>query len=231
MGRTVLGRERQAMMRQIATNKKNQYEIGSIGFLSAAFHNLAREYEEAELLAAHTPGLAEKGQFAELSSHLRIQLGRASEGIALIRRGIADLFEIAPHPGLASFFTLLTAAQQRAEKTDDALESIEQSLRVNPEVLLARPEALRVREELRLEKVQAKQAETDFRNSIALARSMGAKAFELRAMTGLARLLASSDRRGEARTMLTYIYNWFTEGCNTADLNDAKALITELSQN
>jgi class 3 adenylate cyclase/tetratricopeptide (TPR) repeat protein len=53
MGRTELGRERQAKMRQIATNQKNQYEIGSIGFLSAAFHNLAKEYEEAEPLAAH----------------------------------------------------------------------------------------------------------------------------------------------------------------------------------
>jgi tetratricopeptide (TPR) repeat protein len=235
MGRTELGRERQAKMRQIATNKKNQYEIGSIGFLSAAFHNLAKEYEEAEPLAAHALELAEKGQFAELSSHLQIQLGharaqlgRTSEGIALIRRGIAGLLKIAPHPGLASFFTLLAAAQQRSGETDDALESIEQSLQVNPEVRLARPETLRVRGELRLEKGQAGQAETDFRDSIALARSMGAKAFELRATASLAKLLVSRDRRGEARMMLTGIYNWFTKGLDTADLKDAKALLEEL---
>jgi hypothetical protein len=45
----------------------------------------------------------------------------------------------------------------------------------------------------------------------------------------LARLLASQDGRDEARTMLADIYNWFTEGFDTADLRDAKALLDELS--
>ena len=44
----------------------------------------------------------------------------------------------------------------------------------------------------------------------------------------LARLLAKQDRRDEARTMLADIYNWFTEGFDTADLKDAKALLDEL---
>ncbi len=46
---------------------------------------------------------------------------------------------------------------------------------------------------------------------------------------GLARLLASQGRRDEARAMLAEIYNWFTEGFDTADLKDAKALLDELS--
>jgi hypothetical protein len=45
----------------------------------------------------------------------------------------------------------------------------------------------------------------------------------------LARLLASQGRRDEARAMLTNIYNWFTEGLDTADLKDAKALLEELA--
>ena len=45
----------------------------------------------------------------------------------------------------------------------------------------------------------------------------------------LARLLAKQDRRDEARTMLAAIYGWFTEGFDTADLKDAKALLDELS--
>ena len=52
---------------------------------------------------------------------------------------------------------------------------------------------------------------------------------ELRATTSLARLLAKQDRRDEARSMLAQIYDWFTEGFDTADLKDAKALIDELS--
>ena len=58
---------------------------------------------------------------------------------------------------------------------------------------------------------------------------MQAKAWELRATTSLARLLASQGRRDEARTMLADIYNWFTEGFDTADLKDAKALLDELN--
>jgi predicted ATPase len=52
---------------------------------------------------------------------------------------------------------------------------------------------------------------------------------ELRATTNLARLLRDTGRLDEARSMLAEIYNWFTEGFDTADLKDAKALLDELS--
>jgi predicted ATPase len=58
---------------------------------------------------------------------------------------------------------------------------------------------------------------------------MSAKAWELRATTSLAQLLAKQGKHEEARTMLAGIYNWFTEGFDTADLKDAKALIEDLS--
>jgi predicted ATPase len=58
---------------------------------------------------------------------------------------------------------------------------------------------------------------------------MKAKAWELRATTSLARLLASQDRRNEARTLLADIYGRFTEGFDTLDLKEAKALIDELN--
>ena len=74
-------------------------------------------------------------------------------------------------------------------------------------------------------------AEADFREAIALAQKMGAKAWELRATMSLARLLAKQGRRDEARTMLAEIYGWFTEGFDTADLKEAKALLDELSVN
>ncbi len=58
---------------------------------------------------------------------------------------------------------------------------------------------------------------------------MSAKSPELRATTALAGLLRDTDRRDEARTMLADIYGWFTEGFDTADLRDAKALLDELN--
>ena len=57
---------------------------------------------------------------------------------------------------------------------------------------------------------------------------MSAKAWEPRATMSLARLLRDTGRRDQGRTMLAAIYNWFTEGFDTADLIDAKALLNEL---
>ena len=67
-----------------------------------------------------------------------------------------------------------------------------------------------------------------FQRAIEIAREQSAKSYELRAATSLARLLASQGRRDEAGTMLADIYNWFTEGFETADLKDAKALLDKL---
>jgi predicted ATPase len=72
-------------------------------------------------------------------------------------------------------------------------------------------------------------AELDLRECLVRARSMGAKAWELRSTISLARLLRDTRRRDEARAMLAEIYSWFTEGFDTADLKDAKVLIDELS--
>ena len=76
---------------------------------------------------------------------------------------------------------------------------------------------------------KAAQAQKCFERAIEVARKQSAKSFELRATMSLARLLASQGRRDEARMMLADIYNWFTEGFDTPDLKDAKALLAELS--
>ncbi len=67
-----------------------------------------------------------------------------------------------------------------------------------------------------------------FSARLRFARRQSAKSLELRATTSLARLLAKQGRRDEARAMLAEIYGWFTEGFDTADLKDAKALLDEL---
>jgi predicted ATPase len=73
------------------------------------------------------------------------------------------------------------------------------------------------------------EAENSFRTSIEIARRQGAKSPELQATTSLARLLAKQGRRDEGRAMLSEIYGWFTEGFDTADLKDAKALLDQLT--
>jgi class 3 adenylate cyclase/predicted ATPase len=76
----------------------------------------------------------------------------------------------------------------------------------------------------------APEAQKCFERAIEIARNESAKSFELRATTSLGRLLSNQGRRDEARAMLAAIYNWFTEGFDTADLKDAKALLDELNE-
>jgi hypothetical protein len=73
------------------------------------------------------------------------------------------------------------------------------------------------------------EAERCFRTAIKIAKRQSARSAELPATTSLARLLVKQGRCDEARAMLAAIYGWFTEGFDTADLKDAKALLDELS--
>ena len=72
------------------------------------------------------------------------------------------------------------------------------------------------------------EAELQFQHAIAIARQQQGKSLELRATVSLARLLRDTGRREEARMMLGEIYNWFTEGFDSADLKEAKTLLDEL---
>src|SRR5260370_24093159 len=97
----------------------------------------------------------------------------------------------------------LAEAQEREGAITDALETVEQGLQANPkELLFYRPEALRLRGELRRNTGQPELAEADFRESVALTQKMSAKAWELRATTSLARMLAQHGTCDEPRTML-----------------------------
>ena len=82
---------------------------------------------------------------------------------------------------------------------------------------------------LRQNDLNAAEAQSCFERAIEIACKQSAKSLELRATMSLTRLLAKQGRRDEARAMLADIYNWFTEGFDTADLKDARALLDELS--
>ena len=75
---------------------------------------------------------------------------------------------------------------------------------------------------------QVEEAEESFFTALDTARQQQAKSLELRAAMSLARLWQSQDKRQDARDLLAPVYNWFTEGFDTADLQDAKGLLDEL---
>ena len=128
---------------------------------------------------------------------------------------------------------LLAEAQLQLEDIHSADSSLERAFELVKETGegWADPEIHRVLAEAILRKPGADMlaAQRRFEEAIAIARKQSSKWWELRATVGLARLLARQGKREDARTMLADIYNWFTEGFDTADLKDAKALLDELS--
>jgi predicted ATPase len=120
----------------------------------------------------------------------------------------------------------------KADRPDDALSAVSEALAVadQQEERYYEPDIHRIRGEVlpRQDGSNVEETENCFRRAIAIARKQCGKSLELRATMSLARLLAKQDHRNEARTMLAGIYNWFTEGFDTADLKDAKSLLAQL---
>ena len=118
-------------------------------------------------------------------------------------------------------------------RLDEALQALTEALSIadEQETRSFEAETHRLKGELLLKKDDhnSAQAQSCFERAIEIARKQNAKSWELRAMTSLARLLDKLGKRAQARVMLADIYNWFTEGFDTADLKDAKALLDELA--
>ena len=86
------------------------------------------------------------------------------------------------------------------------------------------------RSSFRIHRSAEAEAEACFQQAIDIARRQSAKSLELRAVMSLSRLWQQQGRKAEARQMLAEIYGWFTEGFDTADLREAKALLEELGR-
>ncbi len=234
LGRAELARQREAqMMRAAEANGNNPGDVAWAGFFASGLRLSLKEPEQAERLAAHALEVSEQHQFPQTAAfargHLglaRALMGRASEGIELIREGIAGLLALGTWAG--GSITLLGWAQLVAGDINGALATAEEALQEASDYPTSREQVLALRGELRLIQGQMELAEADFRERLAIARRMDAKGLELGATMSLARLLDKTGRRDEARAMLAEIYNWFTEGFDTADLKDAKALLGEL---
>jgi predicted ATPase len=159
---------------------------------------------------------------------------REREAVNQIREGL-NLMRSATAAKIANthFLGLLAEAYGKARKYEDGLAAVEEAL-IAVETTGERfyeAELLRLKGDLlgMGDSPDFDAAEDSFKSAIRVAQNQSAKSWELRATTSLARLLVQRGDRDEARSMLRDIYNWFTEGFDTADLKDAKALLDELS--
>jgi class 3 adenylate cyclase/predicted ATPase len=160
-----------------------------------------------------------------------VQQGCNEEGIALIEEGLASR-TIGDELNRPALLVLLAEAYRKTSRLNDGLNALREALAVADELEVHHVEAEshRLRGELLLEQNSSHMPEARicFQRAIEVARQQGAKSPELRSTTSLARLLAQQGCNDEARAMLATIYGWFTEGFDTADLKDAKALLDEL---
>jgi predicted ATPase len=161
--------------------------------------------------------------------------GQAVEGLAQLREGFATWRALGGErvPAWPWFLALWAEACGKAGQIDEGLRALDEALEgvQNKEEHLYEAEVYRLKGELLRQDMAAHQeeAETCFRQALDTARQQQAKSWELRAAMSLSRLWQRQGKHAEARELLAPIYGWFTEGFDTADLQEAKALLQELS--
>jgi predicted ATPase len=132
------------------------------------------------------------------------------------------------------WLALLAEADAQVGQPEDGLTALEESFAVMhaTEEYLHHAELHRIKGTLLLACSEDRHAEAEacYHQALDVARRQQAKSWELRAATSLARLWKSKNKRQEAYHLLVPVYNWFTEGFDTADLQEAKALLQELAQ-
>ena len=128
------------------------------------------------------------------------------------------------------YFALLARASEMAGQTEEGLAQLDDALQIveRTGVRLLAAEVNRHKGQLLLRRGHFEAAEELYRRALSIAEEQGAKLWELIAATSLARLRRDEGRLREARDLLAPIYGWFTEGFDTPDLKEAKALLNEL---
>jgi class 3 adenylate cyclase/predicted ATPase len=152
------------------------------------------------------------------------------DAVALIREGLAARQELGSKILRVHNLGLLVEALERVGDDDGALEISLEALAEADKTgeRFWQAEIYRLKGLALLSQRCLPESEASFERSLEVARVQQAKSLELRAAVSLARLWGEQGRRAEARDLLAPVYGWFTEGFDTADLKEAKALLEEL---
>jgi len=251
-----LQRMREAL--SLAEELKSPFNLACAFFWAAVLHQFRREMrltqERAEALLALSREhgfLAQLGLGSVLQGWAQVEQSQTGEGIAQIRQGVSAYRATGGGRQLPYFLALLAEACGKAGHTEEGLTALSEALDLVSESGERECEAELhwLKGHLTLQKefdgqgsapksanprsailnLEAKvEAEACFLRAIEIARRQRAKCWELRAVMSLSRLW-QRDKKNEAREMLSDIYSWFTEGFDTVDLKDAKALLDELN--
>ena len=172
-----------------------------------------------------------RAQGAIYSSWVKVKNGHVTEGLALLHSSSTAYRATGTESLMPHYLALLASAceivgqmEEAATLLDDALQIAE---RTGERWFLA--ELFRHKGQLLLRQGHIAAAEELYRKALSIAQEQEAKLWELRAAASLVRLRRDQGRHAEARDLLAPIYGWFTEGFDTPDLKEAKALLDELT--
>jgi class 3 adenylate cyclase/predicted ATPase len=162
---------------------------------------------------------------------VKVKHGDVEEGMSLLRSGSDAHRASGAEAAMPYFIALLARACEIAGQIEEGLSLLDNALRIiegTGERWFA-AELNRYKGQLLLQQGHSDAAEELYRKALSIAVEQEAKLWELRAAASLARLRRDQGRRAEARALLAPVYNWFTEGFDTQDLKEAKALLDELA--
>ena len=160
-----------------------------------------------------------------------VRSGDVAEGISLLRSASTAYRATGAEAWMPTNIALLAGACEIAEQAEEALTLLDEALQIagrTGERWLA-AELHRHKGQLLLRQGHTEAAAELYRKALVIAEEQGAKQWELRAAASLARLRSDQGRRAEAHDLLASVYGWFTEGFDTADLKEAKALLNALA--
>ncbi|THK34558.1 adenylate/guanylate cyclase domain-containing protein [Ensifer sp. MPMI2T] len=206
----------------------------------ANVHLVRREPEAARETAQQQLEVSTKFDLLLMAGAARFNIGWAlaqqgelEEGIREMRDAVEAVEATGADMGIAFCRCVLAQAHGQFGEMNEGLTVLEKAFAITARSRSKYqvPELLRTKGEIlsRMESPGADAAEKWFRKSLTMACAEGTKSTELRAAASLARLYMDQGRNDEARSLLAPVYAWFTEGFETGDLVDAKALLARLS--
>jgi class 3 adenylate cyclase/predicted ATPase len=214
----------------------HEYSLAHAQYFACLFYHLLRDHTEVQENFKALGPLCDKAHFRIYAAGARvlhgwaqIELGQTVEGLAHVDQGLDEWRPTEAKLLLPCLLTSSAEAYCKCEKTDQVLSTLDNAAKTEecwfvPELDRRRGEVL-----LKLPGAWQPEAEACFHQALAVASDQGARLWELRAATSLARLWRDQGKRAQAHDLLAPIYGWFTEGFDTADLKDAKALLDELA--
>ena len=223
----------------LAREQSHAFSLAFALFFAAICHQYRREvqstFERAEALMA----LAAEQGFDYLlvlgkimEGWARTEQGQGEEGMTQIRQGLTATRTAGAEIVRPYFLALLSETHRKAGQTEEGLRGVAEALAVGHETgqRYYEAELYRLRGELLLDLSMDKHSEAEpcFHQALTISRRQQAKSLELRAAMSLSSLWQQQGKRIEARELLAEVYGWFTEGFDTADLQEAKALLEAL---